>query len=138
MVSQQLLTAPDDFPPLTLPGVDFSNWRSWPAHRRVSAIRRWVTYAGPVDRWAQRFDEEWEAVGRNSGISKQSLFCSARQRVKLGWCALDYLERAMEGELPSSTDDLRDLYVQAQQLSKQLCMAVGGLDSRLESISLTY
>lgn len=128
----RLVTAADDCPSLTLPGVDFCDWRSWPAHRRVSALHRWVTYVGPIDRWAQRFDEDWAAVKDDGDDAKRGLLCSARQRVRSGWCALDCLEQAMEGELPACSDDLCDLYMQTQQLSKQLCMAVGGMESRLE------
>lgn len=121
-----------------LEGVDFREWQSWAAYRRVAAIRRWVTHVahryGPTDRWAQRFDEDWARMKGGEEDALQTWLHAVKQRVRMGWCALGYLERAMEGELPSSADDWRDLCVQALQLSKQLCMAVGSIEGRLDRV----
>lgn len=119
-----------------LEGVDFREWKSWAANRRVAAIRRWVAHVahqyGPTDRWAQRFDEDWARMKGGDEEAIQTWLHAVKQRVRMCWCALGYLERAMEGELPSSADDWRDLYAQALQLSKQLCAAVGGVEGRLD------
>lgn len=143
LILGQITTNTFDLPPLALPGihddlevVDFHEWKSWAAHRCVAVIWRWVTYMahkyGPTDHWAQRFDKEWASMRGGEEDAKHAWLQGIRQMVRMGWCALGYLEHAIEGELPATADDWRDLYVQAQQLSKQLCMAVGGIECRLD------
>lgn len=119
-----------------LEAIDFREWHSWVASRRVAAIRRWIIYAahkyGPVDRWGEDFSQEWGTMRHKDALTVCHWLDSVKQRVKIGRTALNYLERAMEGELSASVEEWRDLYVQSHELAAQLWGGVLGVQTRLD------
>ena len=104
--------------------VDFREWTSWSAPRRVAAVRHWIMHAahkyGPVERWGEHFSQEWSAVRHRDEPTVHRWLARATWRVKMGWSALNYLEHAVEGELSPSVEEWRDLYTQSHQLVCQL------------------
>ena len=86
-----------------LEAADFQEWKSWSAPRRIAAIRRWVIHAahkyGPVGCWAGDFGEQWRAMNCSDTPAVDGWLDGVKRRIKMGWSALSYLERAMEGEL---------------------------------------
>lgn len=126
--------------PGDLEAVDFAEWGSWSAHRRVAAVRRWIIYAshkyGPVERWAEDFSQNWGIMRHMEVATLDRWLDSIKQMIRMGRCALSYLERAMEGELPAGADAWRDLYAQCYQLGCQLWGAVLGVQHRLDNVIL--
>jgi hypothetical protein len=129
--------------PLEFPGieghleaVEFREWRLWTAPRRIAAIRRWIIHAaskyGPVEHWGDSFGLEWHALKDGDVLAVRGWLEGAKRRIKLGRSALNYLERAMEGELSASSEEWRDLYAQSHQLVCQLWTAVLGVQYRLD------
>jgi len=110
------LAFPDELPDLPgdLAAVDFADWGSWNASRRLAAVRRWISYAshkyGPIDRWAEDFSQKWSVIRHGEASMLNRWLDSVKQMIRMGRCTLGYLERAMEGELPTSVDEWRDLY----------------------------
>lgn len=126
--------------PGDLKAIDFTAWGSWSAPRRVAAVRRWIIYAshkyGPVDRWAEDFSQKWGIMRHKEAGALDRWLDSIRQMIRMGRCVLNYLERAMEGELPESVDAWRDLHAQSYQLAGQLWRAILGVQHRLDSAVL--
>jgi hypothetical protein len=118
--------------------VDFRDWQSWIASRRIAAVRRWIIFAaykyGPVDRWGEDFSQEWGTMKHRDMSTVYRWLDSVKQRVRTGRTALNYLERAMEGELSTSVEEWRDLYVQSHELAGQLWGAILGVQVRLDRV----
>ncbi|KIM71602.1 hypothetical protein PILCRDRAFT_16915 [Piloderma croceum F 1598] len=154
MAQQATLTTPftthDDmaphkrftFSPVLLPEtvrhgefLDFVDWESWPAPRRIAAVRHWIMHAvhkyGPVECWAEDFGEQWREMGGGDASAVQD---GMKQRIRMGQSALSYLETAMEGNSSTSAEEWRDLYAQSHQLACQLWTAVVGVQYKLDSI----
>jgi hypothetical protein len=116
--------------------VEFDEWESWAAPRRIEAIRLWVIDAvskyGPVECWGEELPE---ATGGDALAISHWLDCMNR-RVSVGRSALRYLEQAMEGDLSDSVEEWRELYTVSHRLASQLWGGVLGLQYRLNSASL--
>lgn len=130
-----------DLDPPRIPGdlrqhLNWSHWPKWSAERRLAALRRWVMYAelkyhSPLDRWAQSFDADFQyGVPLDDAATKK--WRRGQAMIIAGQNAAGYLGRVMEGELPADDEVLRDVYVQAFQLSAVLHRAIGGLQHRLD------
>ncbi|KZP14614.1 hypothetical protein FIBSPDRAFT_896487 [Athelia psychrophila] len=136
-----------DLPDLDPPGdlsehLTWSHWPNWSAEQHLAAIRRWVMYTepkyhSPLDRWAQSFDADFQyGVPLDDGATRK--WRRGQAMVIAGQNAVGYLGRVMEGELPADDETLRDIYVQALQLSAILHRAVSGLQHRLDFVQKSW
>ena len=118
--------------------IDFRDWITWSAPRRIAAVRRWIIHAahkyGPVECWGEDLRREWSAMKHRDDPTLHRWLDLAMRRIKMGWSALNYLESAMEGELSLGIDEWRDLYAQSHQLACQLWGGVLGLQYRLDDM----
>jgi hypothetical protein len=125
-----------------LESVDFRDWTSWNAPRRIAAVRRWIIHAahkyGPMERWGEDLSEEWSSMKYGDAPTVRRWLARATRRVKMGRSVLNYLERAMEGELSPGVEEWRDLYAQSHQLACQLWGGVLGIQYRLDFMSGPY
>jgi len=119
---------------------DFREWESLSASRRIAVVRRWIVHAvyrhGPVEHWARDFSEQWRGLRDGDGRAVHGWLDGLKRRMKMGRSALSYLEQAMEGELPASVEDWRDLYAQSHQLACQLWTAILGLQYSIDFVLL--
>jgi hypothetical protein len=126
----------NELPDLDVP--DFRDWKSWSAPCRIAAVRRWIVHAvhkhGPVEHWARDFSEQWRGLKDGDEPAVHGWLDGLKQRMKMGRSALSYLEQAMEGELPASVEDWRDLYAQSHQLACQLWTAILGLQYSIDFV----
>jgi hypothetical protein len=85
-----------------------------------------------VERWGEDLSEEWSAMKHGDAPAVHHWVARAMQKVKMGQSALNYLERAMEGELSPGVEEWHDLYAQSHQLACQLWGGVLGIQHRLD------
>jgi hypothetical protein len=131
-----LSTSLTELPDLDRP--DFRDWKSWSAPRCIAAVRRWIVHAvhmhGPMEHWGRDFSEQRRWLRDGDGRAVRGWLDGVKQRMKMRRSALSYLERAMEGELPASVEEWRDLYAQSHQLACQLWTAILGIQYSLDFV----
>ena len=119
-----------------LEDMDFQEWKSLTASRRIAVIRRWIVHAthkyGPLEHWAWDFSDQWHSIRSGDMPTLRHWLDGAKKRIKLGRSALSYLDQAMEGDMPASVEEWRDLYAQSHQLAFQLWTAVLCTQSMLD------
>jgi len=111
-------------------------WESLSASGRVAFIQRWLMYAEvkykcPVDHWPEAFAAEW-LVMKGSALDFQCLI-DAEQKVAAGKSLLNYVARAMEGDLPHDTEQWRVLYVQAYHITGIVNRACARLQCKIDA-----
>jgi hypothetical protein len=113
---------PSSLPPITGDSkyVTPQKWESLSASERVAFLQRWmmyveVKYQSPVADWPEKFAAEW-MITKDSPSAAQCLV-AAGQKVAAGKSVLNYVTRAMEGNLPEDVEQWHALYVQAYHIT---------------------
>ena len=57
--------------------------------------------------WADDFSEQWSGLRLADTSAVDGWLDGVRQRIKMGWNALSYLEQALEGELSAGVEEWR-------------------------------
>lgn len=122
---------------------DFGQWSTWSCRQRLTNLHLWRRYAehryGALHRWEGAFWDDWSRINTNWSNS-QGLECFrlAGKRLVGGRLAISYAFRIMEGDLPDSISDVRDIYLQSVQFLGDLFAAVSGLQARLDVANEQY
>lgn len=93
---------------------------------------------GTISRWPVKFTRDWPYVKDRGKEVVHSWFGEIRGLLKSGWRAITYLSRVMDGTGPSSIDECRDIFLEAQRLSSDLHLGVLGLELRLDLVVEQY
>jgi hypothetical protein len=136
-IAYQAVT-PTVLPPITGDSKNIApnRWESLSASERVAFLQRWLMYAEvkykcPVDHWPEAFAAEW-LVMKSSALAFQCLI-DAEQKVAAGKSVLNYVARAMEGDLPHDAEQWRVLYVQAYLIAGIVNRACTRLQCKIDA-----
>jgi hypothetical protein len=136
-LTDQTLT-PTALPPIVGDSKNIAphRWESLSANERVAFLQRWLMYAEvkykcPVDHWPEAFAAEWRVMG-GSELAFQCII-DAEQKVAAGKSVLNYVARAMEGDLPHDAEQWRTLYVQAYHITGLVNRACASLQCKIDA-----
>jgi hypothetical protein len=116
--------------------IDPLKWDSLNATERVAFLQRWLMYAevkykGPVDDWSEMFAKEWHII-KNSPSASECLI-AADKKVIAGRSLLNYVARAMEGDLPDDAQQWRALYIQTYHIIGSVNRACTSLQCKIDA-----
>jgi len=113
---------PSNLPPITGDSkhVTPQKWESLSVSEQVAFLQCWMMYAevkyqSPVADWLETFAAEW-LITKDSPSAAQCLI-AAGQKVAAGKSVLNYVTRAMEGNLLEDVEQWCALYVQAYHIT---------------------